>query len=80
MKKVVVSALIFLASLNMALANEATKYVTFCYWTVSAITEAKDKEGNVEYSVTYKGATYILTWDQYTDLMEGKDITLKIEE
>ena len=80
MKKVVVSILVFLASLNMALAsNEATKYVTFCYWTVSAITEAKDKEGNIEYSVIYKGVTYILTWDQYTSLMEGKDITLKIE-
>ena len=79
MKKIVVSTLIFLVGLNITLASEAIKYVTFCYWTVSAITEAKDKEGNIEYSVTYKGATYILTKSQYIDLMDGKDITLKIE-
>lgn len=79
MKKVVVSILVFLASLNMALANEAAKYVTFCYWTVSAITEAKDKNKNIEYSVVYKGIKYILTKNQYIDLMDGKDITLKIK-
>lgn len=57
----------------------ASTYITFCYWTVSSITEAKDKDGNIEYSVNYKGNIYILSWDQYCDLMDGKDITLKID-
>lgn len=79
MKKVVVSTLIFLVGLNMTLASEVAKYVTFCYWTVSAIIEAKDKNKNIEYSVVYKGIKYILTKNQYIDLMDGKDITLKIK-
>ena len=74
MKKVLLS-LLFLFVFN---AIQAAKYITFCYWTVSAITETVDKNGVTEYSVNYKGATYVLTFDQYTDLMDGKDITLKI--
>lgn len=75
MKKYIFTLIMIAISLNVC----ASTSVTFCYWTVSAITEAKDKEGNVEYSVNYKGKTYVLNWDQYCDLMEGKDITLKID-
>lgn len=75
MKKYIFTLIMVALSLNVY----ASTYVTFCYWTVSSITEAKDKNGNIEYSVSYKGNTYILNWDQYCDLMDGKDITLKID-
>lgn len=75
MKKIIMALCLLSASISVS----AESYVTFCYWTVSSITEAKDKDGNVEYSVNYRGATYILNIDQYNDLLAGKDITLKVE-
>ena len=50
--------------------------VTVCKWTVTAITESVDTEGNTAYSVHYKGKTYELTLSQYEDLMRGCDVVL----
>ena len=50
--------------------------VTVCKWTVTAIVEAKDAEGNVTYSAHYKGRVYELSPSQYEDLMRGCDVVL----
>lgn len=64
--------------ISLALLFTEPEFVTFSYWEVS-ITESKYRDGRVEYSAHYKGKEYVLTWDQYQDLLAGKDITLKIE-
>lgn len=58
----------------------SVKVVTFSRWECNAITESKYRDGRIEYSAHYKGKEYVLTWDQYCDLMAGKDISLKVEE
>lgn len=75
MKKFFMALCLFSASVGVS----AESYVTVCYWTVSAITEAKDTEGNVAYSVYYRGKSYPLSLEQYCELMDGKDINLKVD-
>ena len=57
----------------------SSNFVTFSRWECS-LTESIYKDGRVEYSAHYKGKEYILTWDQYQDLLSGKDITVKSQE
>ena len=52
--------------------------VTFSKWECS-ITESKYRDGRVEYSAHYKGKEYVLTWDQYQDLLAGKDISIPVD-
>lgn len=55
-----------------------SEFVTFSRWEC-AIIESKYKDGRTEYSALYKGKEYVLTWDQYCDLLAGKDVTIKVE-
>lgn len=57
----------------------ASNFVTFSKWECS-ITIGTYKDGSVDYTAHYKGKSYPLTFDQYTDLMNGKDLTFKVAE
>ena len=61
--------------MKLLLALAFVSVVTFSKWECS-ITESKYRDGRVEYSAHYKGKEYILTWDQYQDLLAGKDISI----
>ena len=61
--------------MKLLLITALISVVTFSKWECS-ITESKYRDGRVEYSAHYKGKEYPLTWDQYQDLLAGKDISI----
>lgn len=75
MKKLIFTALLFIF-LPISMSG---KVIVFSKWECS-YSESVYRDGRVEYSAYYKGKTYILTTDQYYDLIEGKDIVIKTEE
>lgn len=74
MKRIIVSICVFLSCVSLS----AESYVTFSKWEVSSIC-VSERKGEVLYSVIYKDVEYFLSWDEYSDLMDGKDITKKTE-
>ena len=64
--------------MKLLLALTIISVVTFSKWECS-ITESKYRDGRVEYAAYYKGKQYILTWDQYQDLLAGKDISIPVD-